>query len=51
MQFIPFGSVNLFRQFVGGNSALRSVRGGEVGGRLLVRSSVSHLGLRDANTT
>ena len=28
----PFGSVNWYQQFIGGNSALRSVMGGEVGG-------------------
>ena len=47
----PFVVGNWYRQFVGGNSALRGVRGGEVGGWLLVRTGVLHLGLHGADKT
>ena len=35
----------------GGNCALRSVRGGEVVGWLIIRTSVSHLGLHGVDKT
>ena len=47
----PFGVGKLVPEMCRGNSALRSVKGGEVGGWLLVRTSVSHLGLHGADKT
>ena len=38
-------------RIVEGNSALSNVEGGEIGDCLLIRASVSHLGLHGADET